>query len=148
MFCVCSGHFRIARMGDERNARRPEATLRLIRTGDLRCKRFGEGAIDFRKVDADLLEHFPAHQTHTAPAKIFAAIAAFPLGQLKPAGCAGIERAVCGVFERFESGANVGLQGSEPLAGAGFLGVEIAVCHGATHGARRATLASALLSQA
>src|SRR5690606_22133676 len=60
---------RRAHMRDEGDAARPEARI-LVRAGYLLPHLLGEGAVDGRNVDADLLEDAASHDRHDAAARI------------------------------------------------------------------------------
>ena len=70
-------HVRILQVGNERNARGPEAGVFRC-AGNLRAEFGGELTIHGRRVDADLLEDAPAHHAHEPAATIAARMVAAP----------------------------------------------------------------------
>ena len=115
---------RIAHMGDQRDARRPE--IRIIRrTGNLRTKLRREFAMHGRAVHADLLEQPPVHHRHDAAAPGLAGVVGtIPRRADETSYVTGIERSGRVVFQLFKSRADIVAQLLEPGSRAGFAGLE------------------------
>jgi len=62
-------------MRDKRNSRRPELAIALICAWNLRTKRFGEAAIDLRRVNPSLFKGAAPQNSHTPATKILRAVA-------------------------------------------------------------------------
>jgi len=119
-------HARAAHVGDQRHAGGEEAGI-LIRAGDGPGHLGGEGPVDDRGVDANLLEEPAVHHAHdAAPARL-----AHPGLALEPPRRARIQVGRRLVLEGFESGVNAVAQGLEPFTGAGLaVFQEVGVGHG------------------
>ena len=118
-------HMRIAHVGDDRNAGRPEARV-FGCARHLRAKLRRELAMHGRAVHADLLEQPSVHHRHDAAAALGAGvIGPLPGRALEAARLAGIERGRRVALERLERRANLVAQRFEPRAGAGFLVLDI-----------------------
>ena len=100
-------HVRIAHVGDQRNARRPEPGI-VGRARDLRAEFGREFAMHGGAVHADLLEQPPAHHRHHAAAAGLAGVVGAVPGRAHEApGVAGIERSRRIVFQPLEGRADV-----------------------------------------
>src|SRR3712207_6753754 len=103
-------------MGDERNARRPEARI-LLRSRNLSAELRRELAMHARGMDAHLLEDAALHQAHHAPAARHAGmIGALPRLSLEAAGRSpfGGERSRRLVLKVLKDGADAVAQRREP----------------------------------
>ena len=114
-------HMRIPRMGDQRDAARPEARV-VLGAGDLLAEFGREFAVDGRDVDADLLEDAAVQHRHDATAAVAdSSRRAAVQGVLtkRPAAVASERRAGRQiVLDRLEGGENPVAQLAEPRRGA------------------------------
>src|SRR5260370_6326763 len=101
-------------MGDQRNARRPEARI-FSRARDLGAEFGDKFAVHRRAMHTDLFEQPSAHHTHHAAAAGPAGmVGAVPGSALQTPGIAGIERCRRIVFELLERRADVIALALEP----------------------------------
>src|SRR5690606_20712643 len=104
---------RVLHMGDQRDARRPEARV-FLRALHLLAELLREFAVHGRDVDAHLLEDAAMHDRHLAAAFVMCPIAALPWRALEAPGRAVRQRAGQFVFKAFELGADQVAQFAEP----------------------------------
>ena len=109
-------HMRIAHVGDQRDAREPEARV-VGGAGNLATEFQRELAMHGRAVHADLFEQPPAHHRHHPAAALGAGvIGALPRRAHEAAGLARIERGRGLVLEFLERGADLVAQSLEPAS--------------------------------
>jgi len=129
---VHGGNARIAHMGDQADAARPEHAV-FARALHLFGEFGRELAINRGGVNTDLFEQASAHHAHQAAACVFRrgifALGAFPWCPHEAAGRLGIKCVGRLIFQRLEIGNDELLQSFEPGAGSGF----VSFIHGGGH---------------